>query len=254
MSGGKPSLKMYRQFIQSRVDIREIRHFQQSKPFFKLFTHIDGGIQFFLKDAKYKGLCKLNGRMISLNRYDIIVSNGSSFSLIDKVLKYRSITSIYSSINFILETNDKRLSLKKLPGYVRCLTSKHNNTEMFVDAKHVDHHPDFNKFKVVTSRAYSATLPLGKIHIIGPSHTFTSSFIGFVCNSENEAKSLASYLNTWFVRYMVAARKLTRHLRQDVFDWVPLPRLSSTWNDVHIQSWLHLTQKDMQQITHSAII
>jgi site-specific DNA-methyltransferase (adenine-specific) len=248
MAGGKSPLLNFRNNIRKRRDIKQITHFENSLPLFKLKTDVNGGVQFFLKDAKYDGMCNINGMFRYLDKYDIIVWKQVPSGLIDRIANRESLTLLYSSINNLVQSNDARLSPVMRPNYVPCLASAFNNGLMFVDKAVVNGHVDFNKYKVVTPRAFG-TAPMGRISVMKPGEMCTNSFIVFACDTSQQAKSLTSYLQTDFVKFMVSTRKITKHLRRDVFTWVPIPKLATNWTDCKIQSWLNLSAKEMRMIT-----
>jgi site-specific DNA-methyltransferase (adenine-specific) len=70
--GGK-GLDKFRDFMMKRQDIVFIQHEENSKKWFGNNVSIEGGVNYFLKDSSYKGLCLFNGELYDLSIYDCIV-------------------------------------------------------------------------------------------------------------------------------------------------------------------------------------
>lgn len=121
-SGGK-GLNKFRKFMLSRTDIKYIVHFDNASKIFGNTVDIKGGVNYFLKDSKYNGECKFNGRLIRMNKYDVFVDS-KYYNLIDKLEKYNNITEIYLGRYFGIENNDKSLAdIQKNDNYLLCYVS-----------------------------------------------------------------------------------------------------------------------------------
>ena len=79
----------------NRKDIELIKHIENSSNIFGKNVLINGGVNYFLINKNYKGLCNFNGNMIQLNKYDILINNILYYSIIDKIIQYKSIDIIY---------------------------------------------------------------------------------------------------------------------------------------------------------------
>ena len=69
-----------------------------------------------------------------------------------------------------------------------------------------------------------------------------------VYDTENEARNLADYLESKFVRLLVSTRKNTQHLRADRFSFVPKLDMRSSWTDEALYERYELTQDEIDHI------
>ena len=119
-SGGK-GLDKFRKMMLNRKDIELIKHIENSSNIFGKNVLINGGVNYFLINKNYKGLCNFNGNMIQLNKYDILINNILYYSIIDKIIQYKSIDIIYKGRYYGIETNDNNLVSKKInDNYIKC--------------------------------------------------------------------------------------------------------------------------------------
>ena len=130
---------------------------------------------------------------------------------------------------FGVETNDKRLkSVGKTKCYVSTLKSKDR-------CKYIDDYEITEKYsfwKVITPEAaFKAFSGFGEKFIGTPEEIHTGSYISFRVNTEEEAKSLLSYLETKFANYMLSVRKISQHINEDVCKWIPLVPFDRIWTD-----------------------
>ena len=82
-AGGK-GLDKFRIMMLNRTDILYIKHFDDASKIFGNLVDIKGGVNYFLIDKDYNGLCDYNGSIIKLNNYDIVVDS-KYYSLINKL-------------------------------------------------------------------------------------------------------------------------------------------------------------------------
>jgi site-specific DNA-methyltransferase (adenine-specific) len=246
-SGGK-GLDGFRKMMLNRTDIELIKHYEKASNIFGKDVAINGGVNYFLINKFYKGLCNINNSMIKLSKYDILITNTNYYSIIDKLMKYPSIASIYHPRgHFGIETNNKKLSNKKInSNYIICYVSQQKGNIKYIDKRFIKN--DITKWKVITSEAYGASKYFGNIFIGKPSEVCTSSFISFEVNNEYEAKSLLSYLKTRFSNFMLSLRKNTQHIAKETIKWIPLPPLDRIWNDEEIFKYFKLNAKEIELI------
>ncbi len=111
-----------------------------------------------------------------------------------------------------------------------------------------------NNWKVLTSMGYgeggeSRDYPrmiMGKPIIASPPSACTETYL-VVGNysSELEAKNLASYLRTRFLRFLVALRKNTQHITKERFSFVPLLPMTETWTDEKLYKKYGITAEEI---------
>jgi site-specific DNA-methyltransferase (adenine-specific) len=246
-SGGK-GLDNFRKMMLNRKDIMFIKHFEKASNLFGNNVEINGGINYFLINKNYNGLCDFNNSMINLNKYDILVINNDYYSIIDKLIKYSSIEVLYYSIgHFGIQTNDKRLLNKKINNnYIICYVSQQKGNIKYIDKNYIN--TDITKWKIITPAAYGASKYFGNIFIGKPNEVYSQSFISFEVNNEIEAKSLLSYLKTKLANFMLSLRKNTQHISKETIKWIPLPPLDREWTNEKVFKYFKLTLEEIELI------
>jgi site-specific DNA-methyltransferase (adenine-specific) len=94
-----------------------------------------------------------------------------------------------------------------------------------------------NQYKVLISMAYGAGEGYphqitGKPIIAEPNSCCTETYL--VCGvleSETQAKHLAVYLKSKFLRFLVSLRKNTQHITKSRFSFVPALDMDTAWTD-----------------------
>jgi hypothetical protein len=94
----------------NRNDLIYINHFNDACKIFGNSVSIEGGVNYFLIDKKYNGLCFYNGSNIKLNNYDILLDS-KYYNIVNKILNYNKITSLYHGQGYFnIKTNNNKLS------------------------------------------------------------------------------------------------------------------------------------------------
>lgn len=224
--GGK-GLDKFRDFMIKRNDIALIQHEDDSKKWFGNSVNIEGGVNYFLKDSEYEGVCLFNGEPYSLCKYDCIIKP-QYHAIIDTVSSMTSISSLYMGRYFGVETNDKRF---KDSGMIKCFVSLQKSKDR---CKYLEKY-DFNEkntfWKVITARANGKSPNFGAKFIGAPNEVHTGSYISFRVASEDESKSLISYLDTKFANHMLSIRKISQDISENTCLWIPLVPLDRIWTD-----------------------
>jgi hypothetical protein len=235
--GGK-GLDSFRDFMKKRTDIRFIQHEDNSKKWFGNNIDIEGGVNYFLQDASYCGVCSFNGVPYDLSKYDCIVKP-KYHALIDSVINTESISKLYMGRCFGIETNDKRF---KNIGKIKCYVSLKQSKDR---CKYIDDY-EFNEkntfWKVITARANGKSPKFGEKFVGNPNEVHTGSYISFRVNTEDEAKSLLSYLDTKFANHMLSIRKISQDISENTCKWIPLVPLDRIWNDETVCEYLKIEQ------------
>lgn len=231
-------LDKFRDFMLKRRDIVFIQHEDDATKWFGNNVEIKGGVNYFLKDASYDGLCLFNGEPYDLSKYDSIIKP-KYHTISDIVMNMESIIKIYcSSGYFKYRTNDNRLQNNgKIKCYVSTLKSK--DRCKYIDAYEFNEKNTF--WKVITARAsFKAFSGFGEKFIGNPNEVHTDSYISFRVNSEDEAKSLLSYLDTKFANHMLSIRKISQAISENTCKWIPLVPLDRTWSDDKVCEYLNI--------------
>ena len=235
--GGK-GLDGFRDFMLKRKDIVFIQHEENSKKWFGNNVDIEGGVNYFLKDASYNGLCLFNGEPYDLSKYDCIIKP-KYHNIINIVINMESISKLYMGRYFGVETNDNRF---KNDGKIKCYVSLQKSKDRckYIDAYEFNEKNTF--WKVITAEANGKSPNFGFKTIGKPNEVHTGSYISFRVNNEEEAKSLLSYLDTKFANHMLSVRKISQHINGDVCKWIPLVPLDRTWTDDKVCEYLKIEQ------------
>jgi site-specific DNA-methyltransferase (adenine-specific) len=236
--GGK-GLNEFRAAMLKRKDIVFITHEESSKKWFGNNINIAGGVNYFLKDMDHNGDCLFNGVSYDLSKYDAIIKP-KYHKVIDIVSKMKSINKLYMGRYFGIETNDKRL---KVTGKVKCYVSVKKSADRIMYLDKYDFTEENTFWKVITT---VAGMPGFGAKFIGkPREIHSGSYISFRVNSEDEAKSLLSYLETPFANNMLSIRKISQHINKDVCKWIPLVPLDRKWTDDGVYKFLKIKETDL---------
>ena len=222
-----------------RKDIVFIKHEDDAKKWFGNNVEIKGGVNYFLKDSLYNGLCLFNDEPYDLSMYDCVIKP-KYHNIIAKVTNMESINKLYMGRYFGVETNDKRF---KDNGKIKCYVSTLKSKDR---CKYIDNY-DFNEkntfWKVITTRAaFKAFSGFGEKFIGKPNEIHTGSYISFRVNNEEEAKSLLSYLDTKFANHMLSIRKISQDISENTCKWIPLVPLDRKWTDGLVCEYLQIDQ------------
>jgi site-specific DNA-methyltransferase (adenine-specific) len=233
--GGK-GLDGFRDFMMKRKDIVFIQHEENSKKWFGNNVDIEGGVNYFLKDASYDGLCLFNEEPYDLSKYDCIIKP-RYHKIIDIVINTESISKLYMGRCFGIETNDKRF---KNNGKIKCYVSLKQSKDR---CKYIDTY-EFNEkntfWKVITARANGKSPKFGEKFIGNLHEVHTGSYISFRVNNEDEGKSLLSYLDTKFANHMLSIRKISQDISENTCKWIPLVPLDRIWTDEKVCEYLKI--------------
>ncbi len=249
-SGGK-GLDSFRKNMLERTDIVYIKHFDDASKIFRKSVSIEGGVNYFLKDTNHNGDCNFNGSITKLNKYDVFV-DGKYHNLIDKLVKFETITPLYLGRYFGVESNDKRLKIEPTKDTIKCYVSKQKGFEKYIEKSEIK--KDITKWKVITARANGGKGCFGNTFIGKPEELHTGSYISFNVNSEDEAKSLLSYMKCRLPNFMLSLRKASQDISEPTCKWIPLPPLNKEWTDDEVYKHFKLSEDDIKLINDTNIV
>jgi site-specific DNA-methyltransferase (adenine-specific) len=233
----------------NRTDIMFIKHFENASEIFGNVVDIKGGVNYFLINKDYNGLCNFNNLMIKLNKYDIFIKDIKYYPVIDKLIKYKSINKLYLGRYFGIETNDKRLVSNKInDNYIKCFVSQKNiNMNMYINKFLIKN--SFNFFKVITPTAsYKNNSGFGNIFIGKKDEVHSGSYVSFKLNNKKEAKSLLSYLKCILPNFMLSLRKTTIIINKETLKWIPMPPLDRIWTNEKVYKYFGLKPNEIKII------
>jgi site-specific DNA-methyltransferase (adenine-specific) len=251
-SGGK-GLDKFRKMMLEKTDIVYIKHFDDASKIFGNSVSIKGGVNYFLKDVNHDGNCQYNGRMTRLNKYDVFVDS-KYHSIVDKLVDYKSITTLYKSQDYHkIQTNDRRFKDEKTQDTIKCYVSQQKGFVKYIDKNEIK--SDVSKFKVMTpDGAHNANSGFGTIFVGNPNEVHCKTYISFEVDSENEAKSLLSYMKCKLPNFMLSLRKNSQHTSSSTCKWIPLPPLDRQWTDNEVYKYFKMTDDDMKLVKETNIV
>ncbi len=255
-SGGK-GLDNFRKNMLARTDIVYIKHFDNASKIFGNLVDIKGGVNYFLKDKNHNDDCYFNDSITKLNKYDVFVDS-KYHSLIDKLVKFCSITKYYISQDYYkIQTNDSRLYLKNDIKYnnnmIKCYVSQQKGFEKYIDKSEIK--KNTMTWKVITTRAaHEHKSGFGNSFIGKPNEIHSKSYISFNVNSEDEAISLLSYMKCKLPNFMLSLRKSSQDISESTCKWIPLPPLDKEWTDDEIYKYYKLSGAEINLINNTNII
>ena len=238
----------------------------------EVFPGVDvgGGISYFLWDAAHGARCEVTTirggieRKVTrdLNAYDIFVRDADAVSILEKVLSLgepsmSSLVSRHAAFGFPTNFSEFRDSARSgdlvlhYNGGGRMAVRK----TAYVGRSQVTRGNDLvDTWKLLVSEAYriAERFPnriVGAPMVAGPGEVCTQTFLvigGF--NSEEEAKSAASYYSTKLFRFLLWLRKIGQHASRSVYTWVPVQTWDRKWTDEALYQKYGLSQEQVDYI------
>ena len=247
-AGGK-GLDKFREMMINRTDILYIKHYDDACKIFGNSVDIKGGVNYFLIDDTYNGLCDYNGSKVKFNTFDVILDS-KYYDLVNKFLDKETIINIYLGRYFGIESNDKNLTDdNKL---IKCYVSQQKGFIKYIDKKLVK--KEYNFYKVITTRAaFGANSGFGNTFIGDPNEIHTGSYISFKVSNENEAKSLLSYMKCKLPNLLLSLRKSSQDISESTCKWIPSPPLNKDWNDDMIYKYYKLSENEIKLIKETKV-
>lgn len=234
-----------------RKDIAYITHYDNACKIFGNCVDIKGGVNYFLIDKEYKGLCNYNGTNIQLDRYDIMVDS-KYYNIIEKLSKYNSITDLYLGQYFGINTNDKRLTDKNSKTALLCYVSQQKGFIKYINKNEIKR--EYNFYKVITTRAaFGSNSSFGNTFIGYLNEVHTGSYLSFKVQNEKEAKALLSYMKCKLPNFMLSLRKISQDISRNTCKWIPLPTLNKEWTDDEVYKYFKLTHEEIKLIKNTKI-
>ena len=241
--GGGRGLDSFRKDMIESNKIKEIKHFNNSKDIFGNNVDITGGVSYFLYDNNHNGYCNFNGSLTNLSKYDIILRNKESFSILDKTSKHKSIKDIcLSSSYYGVRNANPNLSKEKIENGISCFTSKQQGFEKFIPKNVI--RSNYNFYKVFTPRANGDYPKFGNLFTGNKDSISTDTYLSFKVSSFEESISLLSYLNTKFSNFLLSLRKVSQDIKPDTCKWIPLVPFDREWTDELLFEYFNLSEEE----------
>ena len=267
--GGGRGLDDFRKEMLADQRIRKLIDFPDSADVFP-GVQIKGGVCHFLFDNQWNGDCEvltfLGGQEVgkpmsrSLDQFDIFVRWNQAIPILEKVLAHiapggtDTLASIVSPIQpFSIRTSFRGShNPRELSNPVKLYQ---NGGTSFIEREEIPRNKDWvEKWKVLIGSAYGAGdgFPHQIINhpiIAEPGSACTETYLVVGrFDSEAEARALANYLRTRFVRFLISLRKTTQHLFSERFSFVPLQDSSRDSTDKELYAKYKLTEEEIEFI------
>lgn len=249
-AGGK-GLDKFRNMMINRNDIVYIKNYNDASCIFGNLVNIKGGVNYFLIDKDYNGLCEYNGKKVKFNSFDIILDS-KYHDLVNKFKDKDMLTKIYLGRYYGIESNDKRLIDENKKDYLKCYVSQQKGFIKYIDKNEVK--KDFSKYKVITTEASFASYSgFGNTFIGFPNEVYSGSYISFNVESKQQAKSLLSYIKCKLPNVMLSLRKISQHINESTCKWIPLVPLDREWTDDKVYKYFELSNEEINLIKEKKI-
>ena len=256
-SGGM-GLDTFRQSMLQDKRISHIIDYTNSKDCFNGVS-ISGGVNYFLWQKDYKGLCEFtnihNGLKTihsrKLDEFAILVRYNESIDIIHKIksISNESLSKLVSPINVFGFSSSDRGNEKKNDASIILY---HSKGQGFVDKQLSSNKDLIGKYKVVISRTISEHAGesskdgnfkvLAKVMVLASNEVCTHSYLVVgTFDDEKEALSLQNYLRTKFVRFLILQAMSGIDLSKERFMFVPMQAFSESWTDEKLYKKYNLT-------------
>lgn len=236
---------------------------------------IRGGVSYWLWSRDYTGDCEIVTKIGSevqgeptfrrLDAYDVLVRRNEAVRVLDRVKSYRINGKEEQSLGdqvsprkpFGLTNQVGKTSPAGIPDpilvYGNQITSYMPRTAVTSNLEWVD------RWKVLLVKAHGTSgrddvTILGKPVIAAPGSACTETYLVIgVCQSEREARNLATYMRTRFVRFLVSLRKISQNITRDSYKFVPLLPLDQIWTDALLYKRYGLTPEEIAFIESQVV-
>jgi site-specific DNA-methyltransferase (adenine-specific) len=149
--------------------------------------------------------------------------------------------------------NNSKLSNEPSEGYIKCYVSNQKGGIKYIKEEDIAKKGKklIESWKVFTPFAsgYGVKFNYFGSKIIGkPGEVCSNTFLTLVVNSEQEAESLASYMNTSFCCFFLSLRKKTQNMNKKTLQWIPLVPLDRQWTDEDLFEYFKLSSEEVDLI------
>jgi len=272
MAGGR-GLDEFRTEMLRDTSIRTIVDYPDAAEAFP-GVDIKGGICYFLWNRDDKGTCSVTTKRGDdtigptdrrLNEFDVFVRDSRSLAILRRVLA-RSEASLADLVSPrdpfgpALSSNFSGYHSKKRPGDLRLYINQAEkrgetwvNPTIATKNRHL-----IDTWKVLMPKAGPGNsgghvipdMVLSKPLIAEPGSVCTLSYlvVGPLA-SKKACQSVASYLRTRFVRFLVSLRKPSQDATRAVYTWVPQQKWDREWTDEDLYAEYDITGDEQSYIT-----
>ena len=252
-SGGK-GLDKFRLKMLSSKHIREIHDYKSASDCFS-GVQIKGGVMYFLWSKnnnddtlvnEYAGdrIVSSMHRLLLEKDLDVFIRHNKAIPILKKILDAHPEIKIGNSFSklvssrkpFGFTTNFKDFQTVQFKDAVKIYANKQTG---YIKRNLIKTHSEWvDKWKILTARANNIGTESNDDNlntIIAPPNTCcTETYLvigGDIELTEIQAKNIANYLHTKFLRFLVSLRKSTQDAVSKVYSFVPIQDFNEVWDD-----------------------
>jgi hypothetical protein len=214
---------------------------------------IRGGVSYWLWSRDHDGPCEITTKIGEevigkpatrmLDAYDVLVRRNEGVEILDKVTSYRDSGMSEPRLGYQVSarkpfglTNQK--GKKSAAGLADPVLVYGNQDTSYMERSAITNNTGWiDKWKVLLVKAHGTSgrddvTILGEPVVAAPGSACTETYLVIgVFDSEDEARNLAAYMRTRFVRFLVSLRKITQNITRDSYLFVPKLPMDRTWTD-----------------------
>lgn len=179
----------------------------------------------------------------NLDAYDVLVRRNEAVRILDKVAGFRVDGQPEPSLGdqvsarkpFGLTNQRGKATPKGLKSPVLVYGNQHTS---YLERDAITSNIGWiDQWKVLLVKAHGTSgrddvTILGDPVVAAPGSACTETYLVIgVCASEDEARRLAAYMRTRFVRFLVSLRKITQNITRNSYRFVPLLSMKRAWTD-----------------------
>ncbi len=261
--GGGKGLDPFREAMLNDAQMRKIVDFVDAS---EVFPGVDiaGGVSYFLWASGSSGDCEIetihrgksSKSVRPLNEFGKLVRYGEAVSVIRKILARKELSmadQVSSRKPFGFPTNARPTGRGEV-------TLVWNGGEGKIEEGTVSVGRDLiGKWKVITSKVSydhggqpdneGKRRVLSKVEILPPQTVCTETYlVAGAYESESEARNLADYLRTKFVRFLISQLSYSQDITKERFAFVPVLDMKRSWDDAKLASRYGLSDEEVDFI------
>jgi len=239
----------FRKMMFNRKDLKLIKHFENSIDVFEN-VFIMGGILYFLIDPDYEGLVEFNGEKRNLSIFDISIDPKFE-NIIKKISKYDNLSTITKSNSYYMNFDSNKLSKIKIDDSMKCYVSQQKGLIRWIEKDRISKNAVYDGWKVFTPFANRNQKCFGNKIIGGINEVCSNTYMSLFVNSEEEAKSLVSYMNTDFCNFFLSLRKNTQNMNPTTLKWIPIVSFDREWTNLQLYEYFKLSKEEISVIENT---
>jgi len=214
---------------------------------------IRGGVSYWVWSRDHDGDCevvtKIGNDVIGaparrrLDAYDVLVRRNEAVRVLDRVASFRINRNPEPSLGDQVSAR-KPFGLTNQRGQATAsglsdpVLVYGNQVTSYLDRSAVTSNEAWiDRWKVLLVKAHGTSgrddvTILGEPVVAPPGSACTETYLVIgICDSEVEARNLAAYMRTRFVRFLVSLRKITQNITRDSYRFVPKLPIDRIWTD-----------------------